>query len=105
MLAQDPKTRKAGTQQARFCDPITKDVFTNASSLVLLRSTGEPKHLPCCAAVEFATCMGEILGSVLLNASPVETLVGAQCLRFIYIHHSRFHAQAMCCSSRRTTSA
>lgn len=39
---QDPAMRKAGAQEARFCDPITKDVFTNASSLVLLKSTGVP---------------------------------------------------------------
>mmetsp|Transcript_17121 Transcript_17121/g.51246 ORF Transcript_17121/g.51246 Transcript_17121/m.51246 type:complete len:334 (-) Transcript_17121:255-1256(-) len=37
----DPAMRKAGAQEARFCDPITKDVFTNASSLVLLKSTGD----------------------------------------------------------------
>lgn len=37
----DPAMRRAGTEEPRFCDPITKDVFTNVSALVLFKTTGD----------------------------------------------------------------
>ncbi len=42
VAAKFAPARDGSAKAGRFCDPVTGDVFTNASRLVLLKPTGAP---------------------------------------------------------------